>query len=90
MGAQELTGSELLRRELTPAQRAAPMRLAIDPGFVNHRLIETVLGSRGTGAINQQIAYLPLDMPEWLRTTQLGHISTRTVVASCEINKMRL
>jgi hypothetical protein len=34
--------SEVLRTELSPEQRAADMRLAIDPGFVHHSRIESL------------------------------------------------
>lgn len=86
LAAEEDDEAVLLRKRLTSEQRTAQARLAIDPGFVNYRLIEHVLGARAMSAIDAQISDLPADLPDWLRLTRVGHVYTRTLVWFCEIN----
>jgi hypothetical protein len=62
-----------LRADLTPEQRSADMRLSIDPGFVHHRKIQTVLGSEATRFIDEDIAALPT-LPDGLRSLRINHI----------------
>lgn len=73
----------MIRDEMTSDERAMPVRHYIDPGFVNLRLVETVLGQTGVDEINRQIALLP-ELPEWLKRTRLNHIYTRVVLAFCD------
>ncbi len=73
----------MIREQLSPEERARPTRHYIDPGFVNHRLVETVLGEAGAAEINRRIALLP-SAPDWLRTTQISHVYARTALDLCE------
>lgn len=59
------------------------MRHTIDPGLVNHQLVETILGEPGIREINRQIDLLP-DLPDWMRKTRIGRIYTRVTLAFCE------
>lgn len=70
---------ESLRKELTPEQRATPLRYTIDPGFVNHRLCQTFLGSEGLRVVDAQIARLP-QLPEWERDVRIDHIYTSVML----------
>jgi hypothetical protein len=76
--------SATLRSELTAAQRTAKMRMAIDPGFVHHRKIETVLGPPGMEFVNRAIREVPANAPEHMRQLQIDHIYTRSLLALCD------
>lgn len=76
------------REESSPKDRAMTPIHSIDPGFVNHRLIETVLGEGGREVIDQQIRILS-DLPEWMKRTRIGHIYTKTLLRFCEIHKIK-
>lgn len=68
-----------IRAMLTTDQRLADMNLVIDPGFVNHRLVQTVLGEPAITFINDGVAAIP-DMPEGLRRGQIDHVYSRIVL----------
>jgi len=72
-----------LRTELSPEQRTADMRLSIDPGFVHHRKIQTLLGQDGMKYIDEAINQLP-DQPDWMRSTRINHIYTEAVLIFCK------
>ena len=55
-----------IRNMLTIEQRVANGTLSIDPGFVNHRKIETLLGEPGMQVVNHMIRDLP-NMPDGSR-----------------------
>jgi len=71
-----------IREKLTPAQRATPLRLTIDPGFVHHRKIQTVIGSLGMNSIDNAIKELP-DSPDWVRNVRIDHIYTQALLLFC-------
>jgi hypothetical protein len=71
-------------RDLSPDERAQSIRHYIDPGFVNFRLVETVVGETGVAEINRSIGLLPND-PEWVRRTKIGHVYTRVALTFCEV-----
>lgn len=50
----------MYRYDLTTVQRSLPLELTIDPGFVHHRKIQTILGPK-FDIINNQINKLPDD-----------------------------
>jgi len=54
----------------------------IDPGFVHHRLIQTILGPRPMSLIDQAITSLP-DLPDWQRRVRIDHIYTQAMVLFC-------
>jgi hypothetical protein len=71
-----------LRTELSPEQRTADMRLSIDPGFVHHRKIQTLLGPTGMQYIDEAINQLP-EQPDWIRETRINHIYTEALLIFC-------
>jgi hypothetical protein len=71
-------------QDLTPDQRAQSIRHYIDHGFVNFRLVQTIVGEAGVTEINRRIALLP-DEPDWLRRTKIGHVYTRVALTFCEV-----
>jgi hypothetical protein len=62
-----------IREHLTPEQRATDLDLIIDPGFVNHRKIQTIIGKQGMEFIDLNIRNLP-DLSEWQKNVRLDHI----------------
>lgn len=79
-----MMSSERFRREHTPQQRAYPLLPYIDPGFVNHRLVETFVGPEGMHAISQMIAEIPPQTPDWQRSVRTDHIFTRVALKLCQ------
>ena len=71
-----------IREDLTPEQRATDLYLVIDPGFVNHRKIQTVIGSPGMKFIDINIKNLP-DLPEWQKNVRIDHIYVEAVLEFC-------
>jgi hypothetical protein len=63
--------------------------LVVDPGFVHHRKIEAILGQTGTEIINQQIANIPAQTPEWRKEVLIDHIYSRITLDFCRVNKIK-
>src|SRR5579872_5836690 len=76
------------RFDLSTGQRALTLDHTIDPGFVNHRLVHTVLGEAGSGVINEMISRIP-EMPDWQRAVQVDHIYKNVTLKFCEVNGIR-
>ena len=77
------------RKDHSPEWRAAIVHHVIDPGFVHHRKIETILGSSGMSIIDEQIKKLPQNLPDWQRPVRIDHIYTRTMLMFCEAQNIR-
>lgn len=73
-----------IRTGMTAPHRAMAIRHAIDPGFVNERLIETVLGDPAVSVINDMIREIPSNTPDWIRDGQVRRIYARVALWSCE------
>ena len=76
-----------IREKLTPSQRATPLRHTIDPGFVHHRKIQTILGPQGMSVIDNAIKDLP-DLPDWQKQLRIDQIHTQVFLIFC--NQMRV
>lgn len=63
--------------------------LTVDPGFVNHRKIEAILGTSGTTIINNEIAKIPLSTPDWRKKVAIDHIYSRLILDFCNVLKIR-
>jgi len=61
-------------------------KLIVDPGFVHHRKIQTILQEQGTAIINKQIANISPSTPEWQKNVVIDHIYTRTLLDFCKVN----
>jgi hypothetical protein len=72
-----------LRRDLTRRERTADLRLTIDPGFVHHRKVETVVGEARMRRVDELIALLP-PLPEGLHRVRVNHIYTRELLRFCQ------
>jgi hypothetical protein len=77
------------RKDHTPEWRAAVVHHAIDPGFVHHRKIETILGSQGMSIIDEQIRNLPQNLPDWQRPVRIDHVYTRAMLVFCKALNIR-
>jgi len=71
-----------IREALTPEQRAIDLDLVVDPGFVNHRKIQTILGKSGMKFIDLNIRNQP-DLPEWQKKVRIDHIYSEAVLIFC-------
>ena len=77
------------RKGHTPEWRAAIVQHAIDPGFVHHRKIETILGPPGMSIIDELIGKLPHNFPDWRRQVRIDHVYTRAMLTFCKGLKIR-
>ena len=64
-------------------------KLVVDPGFVNHRKIESILGEVGTEIINKEISKIPATTPDWRKEVVIDHIYTRVLLDFCEVIGIR-
>lgn len=71
-----------IREKLTPLQRATDLGHTIDPGFVHHRKIQTIIGQKGMDFIDDAINKLP-DLPDWQKRVRIDHIYTRFFLIFC-------
>jgi hypothetical protein len=70
---------------LTTEERSRDLNFTIDPGFVNRRKIETLLGEKGMQVIDRLINQLPAT---WNREIRIEHIYTRAILRFCKVNKV--
>jgi hypothetical protein len=77
----------MIRDSLTIEQRSRVTHHYIDPGFVNRRLVETVLGEPGSRLISAEIASLPA-MPSGLLEGRIDHVYTRVTLAFCQFSSV--
>jgi len=71
-----------IRDELTTEQRTAELGLTIDPGFVHHRKIATVLGPDLMKHADAAIGRLP-DLPDYQRRVRIDHIYVEALLKLC-------
>lgn len=72
-----------IRENLTSTQRATDLDLIIDPGFVHHRKIQTILGKTLMNSVDAAIHRLP-DMPEWQKEVRIDHIYSEAMLLFCK------
>lgn len=63
--------------------------MTVDPGFVHHRKIETILGEAGTEIFNTEISKIPISTPEWRKEVVIDHIYTRITLDFCKVNGVK-
>lgn len=73
---------------LTTAQRTLDLELRLDPMFVNHRLIGSIFGDKFIDLVNQRVAEIPPNVPEWQKNVQIDHIYTSSVLYICKVLKI--
>ena len=64
---------EDIRKALTEEERTLEVVHTIDPGFVNERRIQTIIGPEGRSLIERRIASLP-PLPDWRKSTNINHM----------------
>ena len=61
----------------------------IDPGFINRRLIGTLMTSSGVQqALDSALASIDPSLPEWRRGYAEGHVCTQCVLQLCRLKKV--
>jgi len=80
------TSSRSIRDYLSPELRALPLEHTIDPGFVNRRAVETVLGPNGMKVIDDLTKRLPTSLPDWMQRVRVDHIYKDVLLKFCEVN----
>ncbi|NET46762.1 hypothetical protein [Okeania sp. SIO2B3] len=63
-------------------------KLIVDPGFVHHRKILTVLQEQGSRII-QQISSIPATTPEWQKRVLIDQIYTRILLEFCKVKEIK-
>jgi hypothetical protein len=76
-------------RHLDSETRATELQHTIDAGFVNRRLVETVVGPQGVALIDRDIAAIPSGFQEWERANRIRWIYTGVTLAFCAVNGIR-
>jgi hypothetical protein len=71
-----------VREALTPEQRLLEVTHSIDPGFVNQRRIQTILGPEGRSLLDELIRKLP-ELPDGQRSIRIGHLYSDVMLAFC-------
>lgn len=78
----------MIRADLSTEQRSRELIHIIDPGFVNRRKIETLLGEKGMEIIDHLIKQLP-QMADWQREVRIDHIYSRVMLDFCKVIKVK-
>ena len=76
------------RDYLSPEERALPLEHTIDPGFVNRRAVQTVLGENGMSLVDEMLKSIPPGLPEGLHDVRVDHVYNAVLLKFCEINKI--
>jgi hypothetical protein len=60
--------------------------LWVDPGFVHHGTIESLLGPQGSAIVTQQIEKIAPSTPEWRKAVLVDHIYAQVLTDFLGIN----
>jgi len=71
-----------LRAEFSPQERATPVTYTIDPGFVNHRRVQSILGPKLMRIVDAQVRSVP-NSQDWEAKVRVDHILTRSLLDWC-------
>ena len=77
------------RQYLSREERALPLEHTIDPGFVNRRAIQTVLGESGMGVVDELTRQIPPGLPEGLHRVRVDHVYNSVMLKFCELNQIK-
>jgi len=78
----------MIREKLTIEQRSRDLLHTIDPGFVNRRKIEMLLGEKSMKIIDHLTSQLP-QLADWQREVRIDHIYTRVMLDFVELLKSK-
>jgi hypothetical protein len=84
---RSMTNGSPIRQNLSPPKRALPLEHTIDPGFVNRRAVQSVLGPAGMRVVDEITSRLP-PLPEWQASIRLDHIYTDVMLEFCSANEI--
>jgi hypothetical protein len=85
--ARKNTGFDI-RKQLTSEKRCLDLQHVIDPGFVNRRFAQTILGPQWMRVVDQCIKQLP-PLPEGLLIGRIGHIYSDALLEFCRQAKIK-
>ncbi|MHC4116785.1 MAG: hypothetical protein ACYSWO_04680 [Planctomycetota bacterium] len=69
----------MYREDSDSESRAIDFKHTIDPGFVNRRLAQTVIGDTGMKYVDQLIMQIP-SLPEGLREVRVNRAYSRVIL----------
>jgi len=78
----------MFRTDTTSEQRMLDLTHTIDPGFVNRRLMQTIVGDGGMKIIDEEISQVP-SLPAGLYEARIDHIYTKVALHFTQINKIK-
>lgn len=78
----------MYRDESDTESRAIDLKHTIDPGFVNRRLVQTVIGDAGMKLVDQLIGQIP-PMPAALYEVRIDHTYSQVLLGFCEALKVK-
>jgi hypothetical protein len=73
----------LYRDESNTESRAINLKHTIDPGFVNRRLVQTIIGDASMKFVDQLIGQIP-SMPDRLYEVRINHAYCQVLLGFCE------
>ncbi len=79
----------MIREKLTTEERSLNLKHTIDPGFVNRRKIQTLLGEKGMQIVDREISQLPPQLPDGYREGRIDHIYTQVLLDYCKVFKIK-
>jgi hypothetical protein len=74
------------REYLSPKERALPLEHTIDPGFVNRRAVQTVIGENGMQVVDDLVTRIPPGLPDGLHRVRVDHVYNSILLKFCELN----
>lgn len=77
------------KRDLREFRKSNDTYLIVDPGFVHHRKIEAILGRNGAELINNEIAKISLQTPDWKKNVTIDNIYARVLLDFCNLIGIR-
>jgi hypothetical protein len=78
----------MFRDDTNPQQRSLDLTLTIDPGFVNRRLVQTIVGDGGMTIIDNEIGRIP-SLPEGLFEARIDHVYTKVALHFTKLNQIK-
>ncbi len=74
------------RDYLSPQERALPLEHTIDPGFVNRRVVQTIIGENGMKIVDEMLTRIPPGLPEGIHRVRVDHVYNTVLLRFCQVN----
>jgi hypothetical protein len=78
----------MYKEHTTTEERSLGLSHTIDPGFVNRRKIQTLLGQNGMSIIDEAIKNIPKEH-NWLDDVRIDNIFTEVTLSFCKVNEIK-